>query len=40
MRGKRMRAELVRHPTKKPDRSEFVMDLLLFHPDSPLELVR
>jgi len=39
-RGRRMRAELLRHPTKKSDSSEFTMDQLLFHPDSPLELVR
>jgi hypothetical protein len=39
LRGTRMRAELLRHPTKSPDSSEFSMNQLLFHPDSPLELV-
>jgi hypothetical protein len=37
--GEVMRAELLRHPTKKKDSSEFSMNQLLFHPDSPLELV-
>jgi hypothetical protein len=40
LRGTKMRAELLRHPTRRPDRSEFSMNQLLFHPDSPLELVR
>jgi hypothetical protein len=40
LRGTRMRAELLRHPTKRRDSSEFTMGRLLFHPDSPLELVR
>ncbi|MGA2664366.1 MAG: hypothetical protein ABSF83_05425 [Nitrososphaerales archaeon] len=36
-----VRAELLRHPTKKrPCGSEFGMNRLLFHPDSPLEAVR
>ncbi len=39
LRGTRVRAELLRHPTKRPDNSEFSMNQLLFHPDSPLELV-
>jgi hypothetical protein len=34
-----IQAELLRHPTKKPERAEFSMNQLLFHPDSPLELV-
>jgi hypothetical protein len=39
--GRRMRAELLRHPTRRrPDSSEFSMNQFLFHPDSPLELVR
>jgi hypothetical protein len=37
--GRRMRAELLRHPTKRPDSSDFDLDQLLFNPDSPLELV-
>jgi hypothetical protein len=36
-RGRRMQAELLRHPTKKSEISEFTMSQL-FHPDSPLEL--
>jgi hypothetical protein len=40
LRGTRVRAELLRHPAKRRDSSEFTMDHLLFHPDSPLELVR
>ncbi len=32
-------AELLRHPAKKLGSAEFVMNQLLFHPDSPLELV-
>jgi Rad51 len=39
LRGTKMRAELLRHPTRSPDSSEFSMNQLLFHPDSPLELV-
>jgi DNA-directed RNA polymerase subunit RPC12/RpoP len=38
--GRRTRAELLRHPARRPDSAEFTMDQLLFHPDSPLELVR
>jgi hypothetical protein len=38
-RGRRVRAELLRHPTKKGGVSEFTMNQLLFHPDSPLELI-
>jgi hypothetical protein len=33
-------ADLLRHPTKKAVAVEFDMNQLLFHPDSPLELVR
>lgn len=40
LRGTRVRAELLRHPTKRRASSEFTMGRLLFHPDSPLELVR
>jgi hypothetical protein len=40
LRGTRVRAELLRHPTKRYVSSNFTMDRLLFHPDSPLELVR
>ena len=35
-----IQADLLRHPTKKHGRTEFAMNQLLFHPDSPLELVR
>jgi hypothetical protein len=35
-----VRAELLRHPTKRPGSSDLNIDRLLFHPDSPLELVR
>lgn len=37
-RGGKIQAELLRHPTKKPESSEFTISQL-FHPDSPLELV-
>jgi hypothetical protein len=40
LRGTKVRAELLRHPTRRPDSSEFSMNQLLFHPESPLELVR
>jgi len=40
LRGTRTLAELLRHPSRTPDSSEFSMNQLLFHPDSPLELVR
>jgi len=39
--GDVVRAELLRHPTKRgPCCSEFGMNRLLFHPDSPLEAAR
>jgi hypothetical protein len=35
-----IQADLLRHPTKKSVAVEFDMNRLLFHPDSPLEVVR
>jgi Rad51 len=41
LRGRgEVRAELLRHPSRRPGSSDLSMDRLLFHPDSPLELVR
>ncbi len=37
--GRRLRAELLRHPSRRLDSSEFGMNQLLFHPDGPLEFV-
>jgi hypothetical protein len=34
------KADLLKHPTKKPGSAEFALNQLLFHPDSPLEPVR
>jgi len=40
LRGGRVRAELLRHPTGRSGSSDLSIDRLLFHPDSPLERVR
>jgi Rad51 len=41
-RGERLRAQLLKHRDEGPKRgaSEFTMDRLLYHPDSPLERIR